>query len=296
MQEGQSSATARGAAMMRAAHLILDEDPNLFRDHLALQLSGLESQSALQASIGALQGEIAHWFTPEIAPVLVRNIRANLVMRQRYTEDELDKALKRGVTQYVILGAGLDSFAYRRHDLTGVLNFFEVDHPAAQQWKRGRLRELNITLPGNLTFVPVDFEQQTLAGELCAGGYRSELPAFVSWLGVTPYLTEGTVFETLRYAASLAAGSKIVFEYEIADSLLDEKNRQLAAALKAIAAARGEPVLSMFEPAALAARVKALGFSQMVDFGPQEANTRYFAGSTDGLCAWSLTRLMKAHV
>ena len=130
-------------------------------------------------------------------------------MRQRYTEDELGKALERGVGQYVILGAGLDSFAYRRPDLAGVVRVFEVDHPATQQWKRARLQELNITPPSNLTFVPVDFEQQTLAEGLRAGGHRPELPTFVSWLGVTTYLTEAAVFETLRYVASLAPAARL---------------------------------------------------------------------------------------
>ena len=124
-------------------------------------------------------------------------------MRQRYTEDELDKAVERGVAQYVILGAGLDSFAYRRPDLAGVVRVFEVDHPATQQWKRARVQALALPPPNNLTFVPIDFEQQALADELRAGGHRSELPTFVSWLGVTMYLTEEAVFETLRYVASL---------------------------------------------------------------------------------------------
>ena len=282
--------------MMRAAHLILDEDPKVCRDHLALRLSGVESEAALQAVIGGLQREFAQRLMPNSAEVLVRNSRANLVMRQRYTEDELGKALERGVTQYVILGAGLDSFAYRRLDLAGVLQVFEVDTPATQQWKRGRLRELNIALPGNLTFVPINFEHQTLADGLRAGGYRSEMPTFVSWLGVTPYLTQAAVFETLRYVASFALGSEIVFEYELLDSLLDQEYRQFAAVLKASTAARGEPILSLFEPAALAARLQELGFSQVRDFGPKEANARYFSERTDGLCAWSLTHLMKAHV
>jgi methyltransferase (TIGR00027 family) len=166
MEEGQPSATAIGAAMLRAAHLVLDDEPKILRDPLALGLSGVENETALQERLGAFQAEIARRSTPEVAQALARNIRANLAMRQRYTEDELGKALERGVTQYVILGAGLDSFVYRRPDLAGVVHVFEVDHPATQQWKRVRLRELNITLPSNLTFVPVDFEQQTLADGL----------------------------------------------------------------------------------------------------------------------------------
>jgi O-methyltransferase involved in polyketide biosynthesis len=100
----------------------------------------------------------------------------------------------------------------------------------------------------------------------------------------------------LRYVASLAPGSEIIFEYELPDSLLDQENRRFAAVLKASTSARGEPIRSLFEPAALAARVQELGFAQVRDFGPKEANARYFAERTDGLCAWSLTHLMKAQV
>jgi methyltransferase (TIGR00027 family) len=273
----------------------LDDDPKVFRDHLALGLSGVESEAALQATYGAIQAESARRSTPEVAQALGRYARAVTTMRQRYTEDELDKAVARGVGQYVILGAGLDSFAYRRPDLATTLRVFEVDHPATQQWKRARLRELNIELPNNLTFVPLNFEQQTLMDGLRAGGHRSELPTFFSWLGVTMYLTEEAVFETLRYVA-LAPGSEIVFQYVLPESLIDEENRRLLAVLKAFGAARGEPWLSAFEPSALVARVKELGFTQVWDFGPEEANARYFTGRTDGLYIRPMSNLMKARV
>jgi methyltransferase (TIGR00027 family) len=296
MEEGQPSATAIMVAMARAAHVVLDEDPKIFQDSLALRLSGIESEAALHAALEAMQAELARRSTPEIAQNLSAYGRAIVAMRQRYTEDELDKAVERGVAQYVILGAGLDSFAYRRPDLATTLRIFEVDHPATQQWKRARLQELHIDLPSNLTFIPLNFEQQTLAEGLRAGGHRPELPTFVSWLGVTMYLTEEAVFETLRYVASLAPGSEIVFEYGIVDSLLDGENRQLVAVLKALVAARGEPVLSLFEPVTLAARVKELGFAQVWDLGPEEATARYFAGRTDGLRTPPHLHLMKARV
>jgi methyltransferase (TIGR00027 family) len=282
--------------MIRAAHLILDHEPKIFQDSLALRLSGVENEVALQEQLGAMETEMARRSTPEVAQALAREIRANLAMRQRYTEDELGKALERGVTQYVILGAGLDSFAYRRPDLAGVLHVFEVDHPATQQWKRARLQELDLTPPSNLTFIPLNFEQQTLADGLRAGGHRSELPTFISWLGVAMYLTEEAVFETLRYVASLASGSEIVFQYVLPESLLDQESRSLLTTLKAFGAARGEPFLSLFEPTDLAARVKALGFTQVWDFGPEEANARYFAGRTDGLYIRPMSNLMKARV
>ena len=129
-------------------------------------------------------------------------------MRSRYTEDELSKALARGIKQYVILGAGLDSFAYRRRDLADVLRVFEVDHPATQQWKRVRLQELGIELPPNLTFIPINFEQQTVTAALQAGGYWPEEPAFFSWLGVIGYLTEEATFKTLREVVAAAPGSE----------------------------------------------------------------------------------------
>jgi methyltransferase (TIGR00027 family) len=296
MEEGRPSATAMMAAMARAAHLVLDDDPKILQDPLALGLSGVENEAALLATLKAMQAEIARRSTPEVAQAQVRYVRAVTTMRQRYTEDELDKALERGVTQYVILGAGLDSFAYRRPDLTAALRVFEVDYPATQQWKRARLRELNVTLPSNLTFIPLDFERQTLAEGLQTGGHRPELPTFFSWLGVTQYLTEAAVFETLRDVASLAPGSEIVFEYIVPESLLDDENRRRLAAIKAAGIARGEPWVSLFEPTTLATRLQELGFGQVWDFGPEEANTRYFAGRTDGLCASPLSHLMKAQV
>jgi methyltransferase (TIGR00027 family) len=228
--------------------------------------------------------------------VLFRYLRGVMVLRNRYAEEELDKAIARGVRQYVILGAGLDSFAFRRPDLAGVVQVFEVDYPATQQWKRMQMGELQVELPSNLVFIPLDFETQTLTAGLQAGGYRLKAPAFSSWLGVTMYLTEEAIFNTLRVVASLALGSEIVFSYVVPEALLDEEHQCLLAAIKAGAAARGEPWLSCFEPARLKARIKELGFTQVWDLGPEEANRRYFAGRTDGLCAFPASHLMKARV
>ncbi|ETW98877.1 MAG: hypothetical protein ETSY2_42030, partial [Candidatus Entotheonella gemina] len=214
----------------------------------------------------------------------------------RYTEDALDRAIERGVTQYVILGAGLDSFAYRRPDLANRLRIFEVDYPASQQWKQHRLRELHIELPPNLTFIPVDFETQTLANVLTAGGYDPEKPAFLSWLGVTQYLTEEAVFNTLQQIASLASGTEMIFTYVVPESLLNAEDQRFLAINKSGAAKRGEPWVSLFEPASLASRVRALGFTQIMHFSPEEANSRYFVGRTDGLCVPGLEHLMQARV
>ena len=177
-----------------------------------------------------------------------------------------------------------------------VVHVIEVDYPATQAWKQARLRTLGIELPSNLTFIPIDFEKQSLADALRAGGYRAEKPAFFSWLGVTEYLTEEAIFTTLQVVAAIAPGSKIVFGYDVSETLLDEENRRLLAVFKAFAAARGEPIRSLFEPTNLVARVKALGFAKVWDVGPEEANARYFAGRTDGLRASPLYHLMKGQV
>jgi methyltransferase (TIGR00027 family) len=296
MQEGRPSATAITAAMVRAAHLAFDDAPKVFSDSLALRLSGMENVAALQATLDAMIAEVTRLSSAAFAHTLSSHNRAFTVMRSRYTEDTLDEALARGITQYVILGAGLDSFAYRQPPQAQGLRIFEVDHPATQAWKRARLRELQLDPPSNLTFVPVDFERQTLTEELHASGHRSAVPTFVSWLGVTMYLTEAAIFETLRYVASFAPGSEIVFQYVLSDALLREESRKVFAMLKAFTAARGEPFVSAFDPAVLTTQVKALGFKQVWDVGPEEANARYFAGRTDGLRILPMFNLMRARV
>lgn len=296
MQEGQASATAITAAMVRAAHLVFDEKPTVFSDPLALRLSGMESEAALHTTMAAILTEITRLSSATLAHTLSNHNRAFTVMRSRYTEDALGDAMARGTTQYVILGAGLDSFAYRQPPQAHGLQIFEVDHPATQAWKRDRLLELRLAPPSNLTFVSVDFERQTLAEALRASGHQTAVPTFVSWLGVTMYLTAEAVFETLRYIASFALGSEIVFQYVLPDSVLNEESRSLTAMLKAATAARGEPFISAFEPAVLADQVQALGFQHVWDLGPEEANARYFAGRTDDLCIRPMFNLMRARV
>jgi methyltransferase (TIGR00027 family) len=296
MEEGRPSATAVVAAMMRAAHVLLDDEPKILKDDLALGLSGVRDEAALRAALTALQTELAQRFPLTLVQSLLRYTRAGVTLRSRYTEDELSKAIERGVSQYVILGAGLDSFAYRRRDLARVLRIFEVDHPATQHWKQARLRELGVEFPPHLAFIPLDFERQAVAEALRATGYHPEEPVFFSWLGVTWYLTEETIFQTLRQIATTAPGSEIVFEYPVAEALLDEEEQQILAIIKALGAARGEPVRSVFEPARLVAQVRELGFVRVWDFGPEEANACYFAGRSDGLRFPNIAHLLKAQV
>jgi methyltransferase (TIGR00027 family) len=247
-----------------------------------LPLCGFESADALREHYEALTADVARRTSPEFAQTALAYARAYTVMRARYVEDQLGEAIRRGVSQYVILGAGLDSYAYRRKDLGDVIQVFEVDHPASQTWKRARLSDLHTELPRNLTFVPVDFEKQALAESLRSSGYRSDAPALVSWMGVTYYLTADAIFSTLRTVASMAPGTEIIFEYALSLSLLDEQARQGVSAIMVQAASRGEPLISFFDPKSLETQVRELGFAEVWDFGNREATARYFAGRSDG--------------
>lgn len=301
MEEGQPSRTAIFAAMARADHLITDDEPKILRDDLALGFSGMQNEAELRAAVETLLTKVGQLLTPEYAKAFWQSYRGNVVVRQRYTEDELDKAVKRGVSQYVILGAGLDSSAYRRRNLENKLKIFEIDLPAMQQWKKARLEELNISLPRNLTYIPMDFDKQNLTDELCANGYQKDIPAFFSWLAVTQYLIESAVFQTLREVASMASGSEIVFDYVLPESMLSNGDRKMAAIIKT-----GESWASTFDPVKLAERVRETGYAEVQDFGPEEAYAVYLNERTDQLSptvlkklpvnTLSSARLMKARV
>ena len=261
-----------------------------------MQLSECESEAALKAQMDQLEAEAARSTNPDFALALRRSVTAAVINRSRYLEDEVDEAVRRGVSQYVILGAGLDSFAYRRPELANVLHVFEVDHPATQAWKRARLRAAGIELPANLSLVPVDFERESLIDNLRMSGYRTDAPGLFSWLGVTMYLSSDAIFGTLRAVAALAPGTEIIFEYSVPIDLVDEQTQRLLAAAMAAAQARGEPQISFFEPAKLAEQVRKIGFAQVSDFGPEDAEARYFKGRTDGLRPHAVNHYMRARV
>ncbi|MFC2017965.1 class I SAM-dependent methyltransferase [Chloroflexota bacterium] len=296
MEEIQPSTIAIAGAMMRAAHLLLDDEPKILRDDLALGLSGLKDNKALREVIDGMISKVAQRTTTEFAQSFLRSLRAEVAWRNRYAEDELEKALQCGVTQYVILGAGLDSFAYRSRDVAKAMQIFEIDLPAIQRWKQEQLHVLGVEIPSNVTFVPLDFEQQTLWDVLQASGYHIVNPGFFSWLAVTSYLTEDAIFSTLIDIVSLATGTEIVFEYTVPDSLVNEEGQRLVATAKAMATEGGELPHSYFDPASLRASVQALGFTVIEDIGPEEAYVRYFEGRRDELHPFPSFHIMKARV
>jgi methyltransferase (TIGR00027 family) len=216
------------------------------------------------------------------------------VIRSRYAEDELLVAVERGTSQYVILGAGLDTFAYRTPHLSKRLTVFEVDHPATQQWKRARLGEIGIEAPGNLHFVPVDFQTSSLAERLAASGFNRRAPAFFSWLGVTYYLTRGAIFDTLKFVATQDAASQVVFDFAMEDSTLGPQARAEIGLLMTKLAQRGEPWLTRFDPAALAADLHRTGFGETFYLSERIAAGRYLSGRADNLQISEALQIMSA--
>lgn len=282
MQEAMPSATAYRVAMRRAAHQIVDE-PLVFADPLALTILGADVEATIRAAPEQEQTAVARAF------------RAFMAVRSRYAEDSLARAFERGVRQYVVLGAGLDTFAYR-NPFAG-LRVFEVDHPATQEWKRRRLETMGIAVPESMAFAPVDFERQTLAEGLERAGFQADRPAFFSWLGVVPYLTREAVMETLGFVSRLPAGSEVVFDYALPPDSLSPLHRAAFNALSERVAKRGEPFKTFFDPAALAGELRQRGFTDMEDLRAEEMNARYFAERADGLrIAGNLGRLMRAGV
>lgn len=278
LSEGQPSRSALMVARLRAAHQLLDV-PAIFDDPMALPVLGPEDCVQVQSNARSYDAGFS------------RILRTAMAVRSRFAEDQLARAAAAGVRQYVVLGAGLDTFACRRqHD--AALRVFEVDHPATQAWKRQLLAASGITVPSSLCFVPVDFERDVLADALRQAGCDLAQPVFFSWLGVTLYLTEAAIFDTLRLVASLPAGSAIVFDYGVQPALLDPLEKAGVEYFARRYAEQGEPWLSFFDPAELMARLRDLGFSTVQDFGRDALETRYLAGRADNLRLGGGTHLM----
>jgi len=281
MQEGNFSRTAQRVAIRRAAHQLLDE-PRVLDDPLALRIIGPEAAQDLRSN-------------PKEHHAFSRAFRAFMAARSRYAEDELTQAVSKGVAQFVILGAGLDTFAYRNPHPE--LHVFEVDHPATQAWKRQQLSEAGIPIPKSLTFVPVDFERETLQAELQRFGLNFNAPAFFSWLGVVPYLTRQACMSTLSLIATMPAESGVVFDFAVDPALLNAGQREALDALSRRVAAAGEPFQLFFDPAKLRNDLTGLGFHRTELLQGAQINERYFKDRADGLLVrGGLGHLMSAWV
>jgi methyltransferase (TIGR00027 family) len=270
-------------ALRRAAHQLLD-DPRVFDDPMALRIIGPDEAATLRADAHA------HDATP-----FDRALRAFLAARSRIAEDALAQAVDAGVRQYVVLGAGLDTFAYR-NPYPGLV-VFEVDFPATQEWKQACLEAARIAVPASLRFVPVDFERQSLSAELATAGLDAARPVWFSWLGVTPYLERAAVMATLRDLQRLAGpNGGVAFDYGLDRSAMTILQRAVFAGLEARVRRVGEPFRSAFVPAALVADLRAIGFNEVEDLDPEAINARYFAGRGDGLRVGTIGHMVVARV
>jgi methyltransferase (TIGR00027 family) len=235
------------AAAARAAHLIVDDSPYIFSDTLA------------QALLGDQATELLGYHRTDAAHPILSAARGQVACRSRYAEDRLAEAIDRGVRQYVLLGAGLDSFGYRS-PLAGQIQVFEVDHRGTQAWKRAGLASAGIVIPASVTFVAADFGGDSLTGALRAAGFDFSQPALVSCLGVIMYLDRAAIMSTLRSLAGFAAGTELVADYMLPPPLRDDAGDCYVSQVGPAAAERGEPWLSFLAPADMTGLLAGCGF------------------------------------
>jgi methyltransferase (TIGR00027 family) len=264
MEIGKASKTALRVAIRRAAHQLTDQPPVL-EDPIAVRLVG----SGYRGMMGRASHKVG------------RDFRAFMAARSRYAEDRLAEAVSKGVTQYVVLGAGLDTFAYRNPFPS--LRVFEVDFPATQEWKRALLAEAGIALPDSLVFVPLDFEHRTLAEGLAEAGFDGAKKAFFGWLGVAPYLTREAFRSTLDAIAQLPSGSGVSFDYAFPPETLSPRRRRVFEGLAGRVAAAGEPFRLFFTPEEMETEVRRAGFQLREQVDSDGLNELYFQNRADGL-------------
>ena len=270
MKAGFPSRTAQSVAIRRAEHQLFDL-PRVLDDPIAPWIIGLKASASLTFS----------WLTAYLPGS--RYMRAFIIARSRYAEDQLARAIASGTTQYVILGAGLDTFAYRNPYARSDLRVFEVDHPDTQAWKRHRLASIAIKIPNSVSFIPIDFGRQKLDTELQKAGFELNEPTFFSWLGVTPYLAKKTVMETFKLIHSLCPNNAIAFDYALPRQGLSEMEKVASDALSWGVALAGEPFRSYFRSEDLTIELKKIGFHRVECQATEQINALYFRNRLDGL-------------
>ena len=289
MQEDQVSRTALFTAFSRGYHSAHDH-PQIFSDPLAFSFLSPEERTRIEvllmevlrvanplaaASFTDMQSAM-EWMMQSGAAASI------LLSRAQYAEECLEKSMESGVCQYVMLGAGLDSFAFRRPELVEKLVLFEVDHPATQGFKRQRLAELGWAEPANLHYVPVDFTRQGLADRLADSLFDPGSPVFFSWLGVTYYLPRQVVLATLQEIARFArSGSSIVFDYLDEEAFVPGKCAPRVQRMLSHVESLGEPMQCGLDSLTLAAEMKLIGLELVENLCPWDIQTRWFMGRTD---------------
>ena len=231
MDEERPTHTAEGVAIQRALHQTLDAEPKILNDPIAVRLVD-PSSDFYKTFVRGLE---------KMPPALRLRRRGYAVMRSRYTEDCLAESLAHGISQYVIMGAGLDTFGYRQPSWAASLRIFEVDHPATQRRKLATLSAAGIQIPKNVIFTPVNFEEVSLEEGLVAGGFDPGVSTFFSWLGVAAYLTQEAIDRTLTFVLATPRSSEIVLDFMVPNELLAPEDAQVVATIVARIAQQGEP-------------------------------------------------------
>ncbi|MET3877268.1 SAM-dependent methyltransferase [Chitinophaga sp. OAE865] len=260
--------TAVRTALWRALHVQTDARPHIIEDEIGLKLVAPD----------------ADWQQrPDMHPDFTKRLRASMVARARFIEDMVQEEYKLGTRQYVILGAGLDTFAQRQPQIASQLQVFEIDQPGTQTWKQQRLTELGFGIPEWLHFVSVDFEISSWWEQLIKAGFDTGKPAMIACTGVTLYLTREAIFATLRQMAGLAPGSKLAMTFYLPLDLMEEEDRPLQLIAEKGARAAGTPFISFFSPEEMQALAQEAGFKEVEIVSSGNIARRYFAGRTDGL-------------
>jgi len=261
--------TAARVALWRALHLEVDAAPHVLEDRIGLQLLAPDSDWRRR---------------PDMDPQFTRPFRASILARARFIEDLVAEQAAHGVGQYVLLGAGLDSYVQRRPEIASGLTVFEIDQPGHQDWKRRRLVECGFGVPDGLRLVPVDFEAGDLwLRELTRAGFDRAKPALLTSTGVSMYLTRDAIAATLREVAALAPGSTFAMTFMLPFELADPAVRPgLELAAKG-ARNSGTPFISFFTPAEMLELARSCGFHAVQHVSAADLATRYFAGRSDGL-------------
>ena len=274
MTERHSSSAAFRAAILRAVHQLIDEEPKILNDPVVLRLLDAPTLDHIRLN------------PDKFRTSRMKALRSHIVLRSRYTEDCLAESVRNGVQQYLMLGAGLDTFPYRQPHWARVLRIFEIDHLASQRSKRERLAIAGIEAPSNVELVALDFETTSLRECLRKSSFDFGKPAFLSWLGVTMYLSKDAIDGVFRFVSSLPRSSEIVFTFASPASTVNESEGEtLIAVFTAFAAAHGEPWRTRFESNELAHKLHDFGFATVSSLSASEANTRYFQDRRDGLRA-----------
>jgi len=272
MFSGQPSRTMLRPAVARAAHQLFDR-PLILNDPLAV---GLVPEASEQAILAAVEDHRA--------PAALRH-RAMFTLRSRFTEDRLASAAARGVRQYVMLGAGLETFPWRQPEFAREMRIFFSAYPATLSWTKDRFRDRRLAVPSNLTFVPADLKEQLLGERLAEHGFERDAPSFFSILGVMQYLDAANVDSILGFFASLPKESEAVLSFAVADEGLDGDDLNERRADVSLSAGMGEPSLTRVGPVDMIAWIHRFEFSDVFHLTPDLAQRRYFAVREDRLRA-----------